>query len=671
MTVLPTWAGAAEWGDVTGTLVRFGIDRKRNVALGRLALTFDERHRHDLPWIMRLRGRITELADGTPAGPDEHTVREALRRDWDTDGGLIARLPFSFAGVETYLWDVEVPLRHLPDGPDTEPHRDNALLPCRADLRNKSKVAALPYARALRDRRQGQFLQALEEHGVRIPAALVQANNELWGPGKRTLPAQVLITFDPDVRHRDALLSTLALRAARLKEKERPRNRDEQLVHDTIWDGEKVGVYHRRVRLGPGFTGGPIVYLADLWMYRPYLPRDGVKSHGLFPVLAEPGDEGGIELLSPRDAGDEKPAGVLAAVPEVLDAEPVEARVAPPRGRVRVSWLALAVVLLVVAGGGVVAWGAWQGRWPWAAGTGVEPAGAREIRVADTYVWGVAFSPDGKRLLTADGLRGPGRARLWDAATGKPLADVYPHDTEVFGAAFQPGGPLVALAGSGRGLCLLDPDRPADARTLPHPSYVRGVAFSPDGQRVASQCEQLVQAWDAASGQHLWQANVRPELSRWRGAVHLAFAPDGATVAAPDGGSGVALLDARDGHSVATLAGHQDVVVCVAYSPDGQTLASGGMDNAVRLWGAKDRREQRVLTDAPDWVHGLAFSPDGTKLAAACRGKGGVLLWDVPAGRLLATLPAQEVMAVAFSPDGRTLAAAGGDGVVRLWAVPR
>src|SRR6266446_1038368 len=122
MTALPTWATAAEWGDVTGTLVRFALDRRRNVALGRLALTFDPRRRHDLAWIMQLRGRITGLTDDTPASPDEHTVREALRRDWDTGRGQVARLPFAFTGgVETYLWDVEVPFRHLPDGRDTEP----------------------------------------------------------------------------------------------------------------------------------------------------------------------------------------------------------------------------------------------------------------------------------------------------------------------------------------------------------------------------------------------------------------------------------------------------------------------------------------------------------------------------------------------------------------------
>src|SRR5262249_14198355 len=211
--------------------------------------------------IMRLRGRVTGLGKGTPANPDEHTVRNHLERDWDTDRGAGILLPRGFTGdFEAYLWDVEIPFRHLPDGGRTAPYRDNALLPCRADLKHKAGVRPLPYTADMRDRRQDQFIQAIEPRGVLVRAALVQANNALWQPGDETLPAQVLITFDRDLPDPDALLGRLAMRAARLKSKERPRNRDEQEVHDTLWEGEKVGVYHRRVRLGPGFTGGPIVY---------------------------------------------------------------------------------------------------------------------------------------------------------------------------------------------------------------------------------------------------------------------------------------------------------------------------------------------------------------------------------------------------------------------------
>jgi WD40 repeat protein len=80
----------------------------------------------------------------------------------------------------------------------------------------------------------------------------------------------------------------------------------------------------------------------------------------------------------------------------------------------------------------------------------------------------------------------------------------------------------------------------------------------------------------------------------------------------------------------------------------------------------------QTLRGHRDWVFCVAFAPDSRTLASAGR-EGAVLLWDVPAGRLLATLTphAKEAGCVAFSPDGKTLASSGVDGVVQLWDVSR
>ena len=53
----------------------------------------------------------------------------------------------------------------------------------------------------------------------------------------------------------------------------------------------------------------------------------------------------------------------------------------------------------------------------------------------------------------------------------------------------------------------------------------------------------------------------------------------------------------------------------------------------------------------------LAFSPDGRLLATVDAGADAVLLWSMPEGKILRSLPHDEaVTCLAFSGDGRHLA---------------
>jgi WD40 repeat protein len=99
-------------------------------------------------------------------------------------------------------------------------------------------------------------------------------------------------------------------------------------------------------------------------------------------------------------------------------------------------------------------------------------------------VYDAAFSPDGKRVVTASSDH---TARLWDSATGKPLGPPLQHKEHVVAAAFSPDGKSVVTR-SDNSARLWDSatGKPLGPR-LPHAGgEVPAAAFSRDGKSVVT-----------------------------------------------------------------------------------------------------------------------------------------------------------------------------------------
>lgn len=276
----------------------------------------------------------------------------------------------------------------------------------------------------------------------------------------------------------------------------------------------------------------------------------------------------------------------------------------------------------------------------------------------------IAFSPDGKRIASSDGMR----VKVWDAESGQE--ELTLGDTRgIAGVVFSPDGTRIAIGGmshrkSGETARVWDAVSGEQVLSLPHPEQVLSVAFSPDGKRIATGGYGRAMIWDTTSGEELrlfkGQANVSS----------VAFGPMGKRIVGSDQ-LAVTVWNAESGQVLYSLWGHAAKVNCVAFSPSGEHIVSGSEDRTAKLWQAKRGHNEALTFKGHGKVTSVAISPDGRRIAAGdLDGIAGV--WDTQSGQQLLEVSGHNRhlrgnRSVAFSPDGKRVAIAGA--TVTVWDI--
>jgi WD40 repeat protein len=228
-------------------------------------------------------------------------------------------------------------------------------------------------------------------------------------------------------------------------------------------------------------------------------------------------------------------------------------------------------------------------------------------------VMSIAFSPDGKRLVSGSADR---TARIWDVATGECEHVLEGHTEAVYGVVFSPDGRRLATASydtTGR-IWSVETGK-LEAELKGHAKEVGCVAWSPDGQVIATgSMDQTIRIW-SPDGKY-----VRSIDGLGNSVLSLTFAADSRVLLATWGGfikiAGTALLDVATGNERVRFAEHTDSVFSGALSPDGSLAATtGGDDNETYIWKTADASLMQRLTSKGRTVWSTGWTSDAKAIA--------------------------------------------------------
>jgi WD40 repeat protein len=229
----------------------------------------------------------------------------------------------------------------------------------------------------------------------------------------------------------------------------------------------------------------------------------------------------------------------------------------------------------------------------------------------------IAFSPDGRRLATANGWHAPkghrDPARIWDTATGHELLKLNGNGF----VTFSPDGRCIATSLGEREAAVWDATSGQQLlRLRGHTNWVAYGAFSPKGDRFATASrDRSVKVWDAKTGRPLVTIPLEGPSSM------VTYSPDGRRLAVLSSSpalyplSSAALYDSATGRKIHSLSGHSQHVNSIAFSPDGQRLVTSSYDRTAKVWDARTGWELLTLEPYTRMVAWATFSPDGQTIA--------------------------------------------------------
>jgi WD40 repeat protein len=253
--------------------------------------------------------------------------------------------------------------------------------------------------------------------------------------------------------------------------------------------------------------------------------------------------------------------------------------------------------------------------------------------------------------------------RLWDGASGAPLAVLEGHTHSIKGVQILPGGRILSWS-TDHTLRLWDGASGIQFHSLEgHTDSVNGVEVLSDG-RILSWAnwrkDKSLRLWDGTSG--LFLADLKGHTASVNGAQVL---PDGRILSWSTDHT-LRLWDGVSGAPLAILEGHTHSITGVQILPDGRIL-SWSRDHTLHLWDGASGAHLAVLEGHTGSIEGVHIVSNGRILSWALDYT--LRLWSEASGALLATFEGHTgcINGVQVIPDGRILSWSV-DHTLRLWS---
>lgn len=198
----------------------------------------------------------------------------------------------------------------------------------------------------------------------------------------------------------------------------------------------------------------------------------------------------------------------------------------------------------------------------------------------------VSYSPDGSRLVMSTYETNNCCQRVWDAKTGELLLKI--DDKPAEGVAFTPDGKQLVTGNDDGTISIRDVATGKELNNFQaHGNWIWDVRFSPDGKRmITSSRDSTAKVWEVPTGPDAGASTWKElfTLHHTSTVERSEFSPDGTQILTGSNDGTAKLWNAATGNELLTLRGATSGVSAALFSPDGTRALTTSTDGAIRIY---------------------------------------------------------------------------------------